>query len=595
MKLIDLNPNGLIKIGLLLAGIFPLSYSLRAQPPKDKGYVLLFDESFNGTQLNENDWKYREGKKMTGLSRKENVFVSNGSLHIALRQETINGKPENTGGGVISKHQFGYGYYECRSKPFTKGGVHSSFWQSEGVIPNNNIFEIDSYEIYGDNLMGNNNFYLHLKPRDYQYAPYPYHSVIPFTVDKDGWFLDAYEYTPEGVIFYDNGKEVARSDWGELTAAQCIWLTALNLRVKKNEFLPSVGLIDHFRYYAKDYPGKNILPNGDFEYNSGKIDRNVPVAWQQSGTSGACTVVDGGASRNISKLRLVSGDSPYEKEVFQNLEFIMNGEYTLSAMVRSSGGQKKALIKVSDFGGKDLSVDVPQAKEWVRIEIPKISVSNHQVRISIATTAAAGQWMEIDNIQFMKPLPAGIKAEAEVPFKVVRDPFWSTAEKYPVQCEGNGMIIGLSPNIGTGNKLSIDLTLTAKRKDDMSVFAKLPQSGISGRGIYLTKEGDVVFRIGSRSDYTDIVAPKAYSAGKPCKITCVYNDGSGMLYIDSKLIKQVKGIRQNTDAGGGRFGDVMNVFSAVGDKTGPKYAEFSGTIQDIKFYNRALDAEEIKM
>src|SRR5690606_13331217 len=107
--------------------------------------------------------------------------------------------------------------------------------------------------------------------------------------------------------------------------------------------LPDEALVDYFRYYAKDYPGRNILPNGNFEYNSGRYDRHSPIAWQQEGTPGACIVVDGESYRDISKLRLLKEEVPYEIALFQNLEYIMNGEYILTAMVRSSGGQESAV------------------------------------------------------------------------------------------------------------------------------------------------------------------------------------------------------------------------------------------------------------
>lgn len=588
--------------------LLALFVTAEAQLPQEKGYTLLFEEHFNGDTLNLSHWRYREDRRMTGLNRKENITVSDGYLHIALRQEIIDGTLENTGGGVISNHQFGYGYYELLSKPFTKGGVHSAFWQSKGIIPNNDIFEIDSYEIYGDNKMANNNFYLHIKPRNNEYVPYPYHAVNPFTVDENGWFLDAYEYTPQGVIFYDNGKEVGRSDWGELTAQQCIWITAVNLRVKKNENLPDDALIDYFRYYAKDYPGVNILPNGNFEYNSGRKNRYEPIAWQQQGTPNTCIVIDGDAYRDRSKLRINHEESFYKIKLFQNLEFIMNGEYMLSAMVRSSGRQEEAKLYVYGTGEEEKSVNFERCDNWTRIEIPGVKVSNNSATIAVSVKAAPNQWIEIDNIEFMKPAPSIATVIETEPFNVDRDPFWSMAQNSPLICHGDGMIIGLSGNIGTGNALSISLQITAQKRDNMSVFAKIPKTGKSGRGIYLRENGDVVFRIGSRTNYTDIIAPDAYQSGKPCRITCVYDYGTARLYINNKLVKEVHNLSQDTNAPGGRFGDVMGVFTPIDDKSiqnyhdqnvtdsyvhpVSKFSEFVGELYDVKFYHRALEESE---
>ena len=66
---------------------------LFAQPPS-KGYVLLYEENFDENGVNEADWSYRldrrQGGSFNALNLKENVFVADGLLHIAVRQDTIN-------------------------------------------------------------------------------------------------------------------------------------------------------------------------------------------------------------------------------------------------------------------------------------------------------------------------------------------------------------------------------------------------------------------------------------------------------------------------------------------------------------------------
>ena len=576
-----------------------VQFHASAEPPKGKGYSLLLSEEFEGDTLNTQLWRYRLDRRMTGLNRAENVSVGNGCLQIDLRQEILDGKMENTGGGIISWPQLGYGYYECYSKPFTKGGVHCSFWQSRGRIPNNDIFEIDSYEIYGGALLGNNNLYMHVPSRKYDYCPYPIHTVIPFSLDEHGWFLDGFEYTPEGVIFYDNGEEVARSDWGELTAAQCVWITALNLRTKKNENLPDKMLVDYFRYYGKDYPGYNILPNGDFEYNSSTLDPYTPTAWEQSGTSHCCKVKDGNSFRDLSHLRISRESGPFEVKLFQKLEYIMDGYYTLSAMVRSSGIKQRAVMKATSPDGLSKEVTIPKSDDWILIQLENVEVKGHQVEIAIDIKAEAGQWIELDDVNFFKPSDSGLVKNS---FRIDRDPFWSAAEKHPIVCKGDGMIIGLSDNIGTGNTMSMSMEITPERMDDFYVFGKLPEKGKAGRGISLRRNGDVVFHIGSRTDFVELTAHHACQAGVPCVVTCVYDNGDAFLYVNHALADHKTGISQNTNVGGGRFGDIQGVFSPINDKmiqafhngdlsenrTEDEFQRFVGKLSNIRFYNRAI-------
>ncbi|MCF8214673.1 MAG: family 16 glycosylhydrolase, partial [Chitinophagaceae bacterium] len=193
----DGNDNYNVAIPLDSAPKDPVAMNLPG-----KGFQLLYEDHFVGNTLNERDWQYRTGRRtgmgyMDGLNLKENVFVKDSALHIAVRHEMIDGKWENTGGGIISKHNFGYGYYESLSKPFMEGhGVHTSFWQRGGANPNNNIFEIDSYEIDSKTWVATNNLYVDIPYNGYTYTPWPHRAQVPFRFQKDGWFHDAYEFSP---------------------------------------------------------------------------------------------------------------------------------------------------------------------------------------------------------------------------------------------------------------------------------------------------------------------------------------------------------------------------------------------------------------
>lgn len=224
--------------------------SLFAAPPS-ADYELIFEDEFSGP-VNESMWNYREGRRTMGtwinaLNQKTNVSTKAGNLVITARTEEIKGKKEYTGGGLISKRNFGYGYYETRSKPFMAGkGVHSAFWQAGG---NGRIFEIDSYEIDSGSYMACRNLYVHICPSSYaNEMPWPHRAHLPFKLDKDGWWINAFEYTPEGVVFYENGKVKATADFPDLAAQQVVWLTALNGTGKVDEEKqPGDTLFDYFR------------------------------------------------------------------------------------------------------------------------------------------------------------------------------------------------------------------------------------------------------------------------------------------------------------------------------------------------------------
>lgn len=595
---------------LALFTVTPLVPQAQAAPPSGD-YELLFNEEFSGTAVNETHWRFREGRReganINSLNLRKNATVSDGALHVSVQREKIDGKMEYTGGGLISKHQFGYGYYECLSRPYMAGtGVHSSFWQSGGAVENNAIFEIDSYEIDSHSNMGCNNLYVHISPKEYKEVPWPSRGNIPFKLLPGGWFLDAYEFTPEGVIFYDNGVIVSKAEWPELTSAQVVWLTALNGCGKvDDDKLPGESTFKYFRFYAKDYPGINLLPNGNFEYNQDKIDPLKPVSWQAKGTQGANRVVKGEASRDQYKLRQGKADAAWETSLRQALEFIRNGDYQLSAMVRTSGGSVDAALEAVDCGSQPVSVKIPASKEWIRVTIPSIPVSNHGATIAVKSKGAAGEWVEVDDIQFMKPAAAGQTLPAPKPVVFVGDPIWSIAEKEPIVFTGDEKFYFFSRNVGYGESITVSFAMEPCLNASSSPIARIPAKGNAGWAVRLTEDGSLVFRIGSAENHRDVVVPNAWEQGKESRVACVFDRGTASIYINGKLLKKETGITQTTtDATkAGKMGAVSDVFEAVGDVTvrangtdsapAAKSQNYSGTLRQVRIYNRALAESEI--
>jgi len=592
------------KIFLALS-LFVILLPAYAEPPVGKGYELIYEEAFKGDTLNTNDWIYREGRReglgwVDGFNCKENVYVKDGALHIVCRREKLNDRMENTGGGVLSKRDFGYGYYECLSKPFMAGhGVHTSFWQRGSLRNNNDIFEIDSYEIDSKMYLATNNLYMSLTPKGMKDYPWPHRAHVEFTLDKDGWFLDAYEYTPEGVIFYDNGKVVAKAEWHQLTANQMIWLTALNGVGKLDTTAqPGESVFKYFRYYAKDYPGINLLPNGNFEFNQDRIDSKKPVSWTVSGTLAAIQVVEGNAVRDHYKLR-IGLSKAFSASVQQPLYYIRNGTYQLTAFVRTSATLKNAKLIVSGFGGKELVLAVKPSSKWTKISIPAVEVTNHQVSIYIMAEGNAEEWLEVDDIQFLKPALKGQIVAKQPPFWAKDALLWQLAIKEPITFTGDQKFYFFARNLGYGDSITMDFRLNASEMQHAVPIARMPMKGDAGWAIGLRKDGAVVFSIGSVANHRDVVAANAYVAGKPVDIRCVFVTGTAWIYANGKLLRKESGIVQTTkDAtAAGRLGTVDQNFEAVGDvvmendkKTAEptKMQNFKGTLQFVKLYNRVI-------
>lgn len=598
-------------IGCLSSGC--LSVATAAVPSPD--YELLFAEEFDGTRLDETRWRYRVGERggmnmFRSLNRAENVSVSGGHLRIAVRQEEIGGQQVNTGGGIISKHQFGYGYYECRSTPFMRGhGVHSAFWQAGGMPGKvNSIFEIDAYEIDSKVRMACHNLYVHISPKPYKEVPWVHRANVPVALDADGSYLCAYEYTAHGVIFYSQGVVVAKAEWTELTAAQCLWLTALN-GVGKVDGQPGESTFDYVRYYAKDWPGVNLLPNGSFEYNQDKTNPLRPVAWDQQATDGRSgQVLEGDAARDRYRLRHGLDDRAHTTRTAQTLEFLRNGDYELTAQVRVHGDLTSARIVVSGHGGESIIREAPRATTWTQVHLPRIPLRKNGVTIALESAGAAGSWIEFDDVRFQKPAPAG-QSPTQPAFQLIGDPIWRLAEREPLTFTGDPKFYFFDRNVGCGDAISVVFTMTPDVRANTMPIARAPKTGTAGWAVQLTEQGQVVLRIGSSATQDVLVADAQYVAGKPMTVACIVERGTARIAIDGKVLASRSGLTCTTTdtTAAGRLGNVSNVFDAVGDVmvqsapgadpiTGaiPRYKAYRGQLAQVRVYNRALSETELR-
>ena len=94
-------------------------------PDRATGYKLAWSDEFDGAALNKAEWNIRTGVRFASANMPGNVSVADGLLRLAVRKENAGGA-EYTSGGVISKREFKYGYYESRYRVPRGTGWHTS-------------------------------------------------------------------------------------------------------------------------------------------------------------------------------------------------------------------------------------------------------------------------------------------------------------------------------------------------------------------------------------------------------------------------------------------------------------------------------------
>jgi beta-glucanase (GH16 family) len=253
-----------------------------AAPPKSAvpaGYALSWCDEFDGGSLDASMWEFRTDTKHWSTQVPQNISLRGGNLIIALNtvaattgvKHTAGGAeyvsdpnhPEPpagikyTGGGVISKAAFGYGYYECRMRIMAGKGWHSSFWMmkhdSSGgtgttkadleldVIENDSI-DLTSYGVTTHKWKGGHESYGHKKVT---------------TLPLNDYHVYGCEYTPTAVNYFFDGDLVQSVDIHALPQGEVnIWLTSIasglgNTDQVDDSRLPGHVDYDYVRFYQK--------------------------------------------------------------------------------------------------------------------------------------------------------------------------------------------------------------------------------------------------------------------------------------------------------------------------------------------------------
>ena len=205
--------------------------------PKGKKWKLVWNDEFDGDQLDKSKWGYRlnfwgkraenfigdEGIELDGQSHLKMKLVKKDGDYYSCQLQTgaltfDDPRPENRKGfwpfapKEQPKFMHRYGYYEVRCRQPKNAGWHTAFWlQAPGIgthpDPGQCGVECDIMENY-----------LQFSDREIicgcgwngygQDSRWCGHFHFPWEETADGWHHYAVEWTPEAYTFYADGKIV---------------------------------------------------------------------------------------------------------------------------------------------------------------------------------------------------------------------------------------------------------------------------------------------------------------------------------------------------------------------------------------------------
>lgn len=332
-----------------------------SKAPEVSEYKLVWEDNFDGTELNRNDWNYE--KHQPGWVNNElqeytdstdNIYIEDGNLVIKAIKTNKGGEDYYTSGKVTTqnKQDFKYGRFEIRAKAVEGQGLWPAIW----MMPTNELFygqwprcgEIDIMELLG-----------HEANVAYSTIHYgnPHKEQQGKMILENGTFADSYhvyalEWEPSEMRFYIDGILIHTvNDWytktegkGEVTFPapfdQTFYLQ-FNLAVGGNwpgnpdettNFDNAEFKIDYVKVYQKDSYDENVT----------KPEKPAVV------------LRDPDASGNY----IVNGDFSVQEELADDtdwgVKFALNGAGEVALK------EKQMVIETTSYGTVDYSVQIVQ-------------------------------------------------------------------------------------------------------------------------------------------------------------------------------------------------------------------------------------------
>ncbi len=148
-------------------------------------------------------------------------------------------------------------------------------------------------------------------------------------------------------------------------------------------------------------PPPNLLVNGGFEQDG---YTNAPSGWGVWSPGNAhvdAVFTQDPAVVGQYKLTFWKG-SAYTASVYQTLSGLTTGTYRVSAWVLNSGGQSSAYLYAKNSGVPEQQRQLPVSPaDWRRISLD-VAVSNGTLEIGFFSDAAAGTWINIDDVRVQR-------------------------------------------------------------------------------------------------------------------------------------------------------------------------------------------------
>lgn len=245
----------------------------------DKGYRLVFEDEFNGTELDTTKWVYRaNGSRRGGFNAPDQVTVKDGNLYISAQYRDQNDLPADTSahygegwyvGMIMLKQKYKRGYFEIKCICNDSPGFWSAFWIQadhpyEPELSRGGVggAELDIFESlnYGERFKHNSvTQTVHCAGMGGSLSNELNSCNLGSFKGNDIYHTyNTYglEWTEDEYIFYINGVETARNAWAD-GVSEVEEYVIVSLEIPEAEKLPTDTsittdfIVDYVKIYQK--------------------------------------------------------------------------------------------------------------------------------------------------------------------------------------------------------------------------------------------------------------------------------------------------------------------------------------------------------
>jgi beta-glucanase (GH16 family) len=151
--------------------------------------------------------------------------------------------------------------------------------------------------------------------------------------------------------------------------------------------------------------GSNLITNPGFE--SQQFETQTPTGWSEVSYTGGVDAsytqhnnTNGGRGGNYHLAHW--RNSAYKIATYQTKSGLANGLYTFRAWARKVGNGTCQLY-AKNFGGSQITANVPASSSYQQVTISNINVTNGQIEIGLwSDQASSSSWAIFDDVEFFK-------------------------------------------------------------------------------------------------------------------------------------------------------------------------------------------------